>query len=80
MPGPAHVDAASVDSVPHAAVVGKIGIQLAAASIPFVSNLIGNAALPTELWAVVLLGALSAWGLAELVSPLVWRVQGMKAA
>ena len=57
----------------HAAVVGGIAIQLAAASLPFVSNLLGNAAIPVELWAVVFGGALLSWGLAELVSRLVWR-------
>jgi Ca2+-transporting ATPase len=57
----------------HAAVVGGIAIQLAAASVPFVSRLLGNAALPVELWAAVLLAALGSWGLAELMARLVWR-------
>ena len=57
----------------HAAVVGGVGIQLAAASVPFVSNLLGSAAIPAELWALVFVAALVSWGLAELVSRLVWR-------
>lgn len=57
----------------HAAVVGGIGIQLAASSVPFVSNLLGRAALPVELWAVVFAAALGSWGLAELISRVVWR-------
>ena len=57
----------------HAAVVGGVAIQVAAASVPFVSNLLGNAALPVELWTVVLVAALGSWGLAEVISRVVWR-------
>jgi P-type Ca2+ transporter type 2C len=57
----------------HAAVVGGIGIQLAAASVPFVSNMLGSVALPLELWAVVVIAGLGSWRLAELLSRLVWR-------
>jgi Ca2+-transporting ATPase len=57
----------------HAAVVGGVAIQVAAASVPFVSNLLGNAALPVELWAVVLVAALGSWGFAEVISRMVWR-------
>jgi hypothetical protein len=57
----------------HLAVVGGIGIQLAAASAPFVSDLLGSAALPLELWAVVFAAALGSWGLAEFISRVVWR-------
>ncbi len=64
----------------HAAVVGGIGIQLAAASVPFVSHLLGSAALPVELWAVVFGAALGSWGLAELISRIVWRPVAPSAA
>jgi Ca2+-transporting ATPase len=57
----------------HAAVISGIGIQLAAASVPVVSNLLGSAALPLELWAVVFAAALGSWGGAELISRVVWR-------
>ena len=57
----------------HAAVVAGVGIQFAAASLPFTSELLGNAAIPVELWAVVFGGALLAWGLAEGCSRLAWR-------
>jgi len=57
----------------HAAVLGGIGIQLAAASLPPVSNLLGNAAIPMELWMVVFGAAFVSWGLSEGVSRLVWR-------
>ena len=57
----------------HAAVIGGIGIQLAAASVPVVSNLLGSAALPVELWPVVFVAAFGAWGLAELIARVVWR-------
>jgi Ca2+-transporting ATPase len=57
----------------HAAVLSGIAIQLAAASLPVLSRLLGNAALPLELWAVVFAGAFVSWGLAEAISRWVWR-------
>jgi Ca2+-transporting ATPase len=57
----------------HAAVLAGIAIQFAAASLPFVSNLLGHAAIPWELWAVVFAIAFASWGLAEMVSRVVWR-------
>jgi hypothetical protein len=48
-------------------------IQVAAASLPVTSDLLGNAAIPAELWSVVFGGALVAWGLAEVCARLVWR-------
>jgi P-type Ca2+ transporter type 2C len=56
----------------HAAVLGGIGIQFAAASVPIVSNLLGNAAIPLELWGVVFAAAFLAWALAEIMSRVVW--------
>ena len=57
----------------HAAVLGGIAIQLAAASVPVVSNSLGNAAIPAELWILVFGGALLSWGLAEALSRIVWQ-------
>ena len=57
----------------HAAVVGGLAIQLLAASVPALSTLLGNAAIPAELWIVVFAGAFVSWGLAEGVSRIVWR-------
>ena len=57
----------------HAAVVIGIGIQVAAASFPFAAGLLGNAAIPGELWGLVFAAALVAWALAEAISRLVWR-------
>jgi Ca2+-transporting ATPase len=57
----------------HAAVVGGVAIQFVAASLPAVSNLLGNAAIPTELWAVVFVGAFVSWGLSEVIARLAWR-------
>ena len=57
----------------HLAVLAGIGIQVAAASLPLVANLLGNAAIPTELWGLVCGAALLAWALAEAVSRFVWR-------
>jgi P-type Ca2+ transporter type 2C len=63
----------------HAAVLGGIGLQFAAASVPGVSSLLGNAAIPVELWGVVFGGALLSWGMAEAVSRFVWRDAGRRA-
>jgi Ca2+-transporting ATPase len=57
----------------HAAVVGGVAIQFAAASLPIVSNMLGNAAIPPELWAAVFGGAFAAWGTSEVIARLVWR-------
>jgi Ca2+-transporting ATPase len=57
----------------HAAVLAGIGAQVAAALSPFAARLLGNAAIPMELWVLVFGGALLAWGLAETLSRLVWR-------
>jgi hypothetical protein len=52
--------------------LGGIVIQFAAASFPLLSNLLGNAAIPAELWTVVFAAAFLSWGLAEVLSRLVW--------
>jgi Ca2+-transporting ATPase len=57
----------------HAAVAGGIAVQFVAASLPAVSSMLGGAAIPVELWAVVFAGALAAWVLAEAVARVVWR-------
>ena len=57
----------------HTAVLAGIGIQIAAASLPFSAGLLGNAAIPLELWTLVFGGALVAWGLAESSARFVWR-------
>jgi Ca2+-transporting ATPase len=62
----------------HAAVLVGIGLQLAAASLPVTADLLGNAAIPTELWTPVFAGALLAWALAEWISKTVWRDGGQR--
>jgi Ca2+-transporting ATPase len=57
----------------HAAVIGGVAIQFAAASLPLVSNMLGNAAIPVELWGVVFVGAFAAWGASEVIARFVWR-------
>jgi Ca2+-transporting ATPase len=57
----------------HAAVAGGVAIQFVAASLPFVSNMLGNAAIPLELWAVVFAGAFVAWAASEAIARIVWR-------
>jgi len=60
----------------HAAVLGGIGVQFIAASVPAASRLLGNAAVPPELWTVIFGAALVAWGAAEAASRVVWRQAG----
>lgn len=43
------------------------------APLPFTTDLLGNAAIPVELWGVVIGGALLAWGLAEGYTRFAWR-------
>jgi Ca2+-transporting ATPase len=57
----------------HAAVATGILVQVLAAWLPLTSELLGQAAIPPELWGVVAGGALAAWALAEAWSRLVWR-------
>jgi Ca2+-transporting ATPase len=57
----------------HVAVVGGVAIQFAAASLPVVSNMLGNAAIPVELWPVVLVSAGIVWALSEVIAKFVWR-------
>jgi hypothetical protein len=57
----------------HAAVIAGAAIQILAASLPIPAGLLGNAAIPTELWTVVFSAALIAWGLAEMSARFVWR-------
>jgi len=60
----------------HAAVAIGVGIQVAAGSFQFSRSLLGHASIPPELWALVLGGALLAWGLAEAMARIVWRREG----
>ena len=52
----------------HAAVVAGIGVQIAAGSVPFTAELLGNAGIPMELWALVFGAAGLSWALATVVS------------
>ena len=60
----------------HAAVIAGVAIQVAAASLPFTADLLGSAAIPVELWGVVIGSALLAWGLAEAAARLAWLQHG----
>ena len=64
----------------HAAVLGGIGIQLAAASVPLVSTMLGNAAVPVDVWLVVFGSAFLSWGIAEVIARAVWRKAGAAEA
>jgi P-type Ca2+ transporter type 2C len=57
----------------HAAVGAGILIQIAAAALPWTASLLGNAAVPIELWALVGAGAAANLVLAELLARQVWR-------
>jgi Ca2+-transporting ATPase len=56
-----------------AAVLLGIVIQLAAAAWPVTSQLLGQAAVPVALWALVFGAAGLAWALAEVVARVVWQ-------
>jgi Ca2+-transporting ATPase len=64
----------------HAAVAIGLVVQIGAAVIPFVSELLGNAAIPAELWVLVAGSALTSWGLAETWSRVVWRAERVAPA
>ena len=64
----------------YAAVIGGMALQFVAASVPVVSNLLGHAAIPLELWGVVFGGAVVSWGAAEAISRFVWRQGGLDVA
>ncbi len=57
----------------HAAVLGGIAIQVAAAWLPLTARLLGTTSIPAKLWLIVLCAAGAAWVLAELISRAVWR-------
>jgi Ca2+-transporting ATPase len=57
----------------HAAVMAGVAIQVAAASLSFTSELLGNGAIPMELWGVIFGRARLAWGQAAAPSRLAWR-------
>ncbi len=60
----------------HAAVLGGVAIQFVAASVPFVSNMLGHAAIPGELWLVVFGTAFASWALSEVIARFVWAQGG----
>jgi Ca2+-transporting ATPase len=61
----------------HAAVAVGILIQLAAAAIPFTSELLGDARVPAELWLLIFGVAGIAWALAEATARLAWKRHGV---
>jgi P-type Ca2+ transporter type 2C len=59
----------------HVAVGAGILVQIAAAAVPFVADLLGQAHIPIELWALVFGMALLAWALSEAIAQVAWRQQ-----
>ena len=57
----------------HLAVGAGIAVQVAAGEIPFMADLLGNAAVPLTVWPIVFGGALLAWALIEGIALLAWR-------
>jgi Ca2+-transporting ATPase len=57
----------------HLAVAAGVALQIAAAELPFTARLLGEAALPLELWALVASAAVLSWAAAELVARAVHR-------
>ncbi len=60
----------------HIAVFAGVGFQFVAASVPQTSRLLGQAALPVELWGVVLGGAVLAWAWRKAATRIVWHRPG----
>ncbi|HVS19118.1 MAG TPA: cation-transporting P-type ATPase, partial [Planctomycetota bacterium] len=58
-----------------AAVVAGVALQVAAAWMPFSARLLGDVALPLELWAVVAAAAALTWAMAEGVARAVWAAE-----
>jgi Ca2+-transporting ATPase len=52
----------------HAAVAAGIALQFATAWMPFTARLLGDVALPLELWALVAAAAALSWGAAEFIA------------
>jgi Ca2+-transporting ATPase len=59
----------------HAAVAMGLVVQVAAANVPVLAELLGHASIPNELWGLVAASALVSWGLAEVWSRAVWRAE-----
>ncbi|MEW6321365.1 MAG: cation-translocating P-type ATPase [Acidobacteriota bacterium] len=57
----------------HAAVSAGILIQLGAAAVPAVAGVLGDVALPPELWALVAGASLLSWASAEAISRVIWH-------
>ncbi len=57
----------------HVAVASGVVLQAVVAIVPVTARLLGSAALPVELWLLVLGGAAVAWAWAELCSRFTWR-------
>ncbi len=57
----------------HAAVASGVLAQIVAATVPFVSTLLGGASIPRELWAIVFVAAFVSWAVAEWTARIVWK-------
>jgi Ca2+-transporting ATPase len=57
----------------HVAVVAGIAVQVLASLMPLTAGLLGNAAIPAALWALVAGMAVLAWGFSEAVARIAWR-------
>lgn len=62
----------------HAAVVSGIAVQIAVATIPATSRLLGGVTLPWTAWGVVFGAAATAWAMAASVAWVVWRGKGRR--
>jgi Ca2+-transporting ATPase len=57
----------------HAAVLGGVGVQMAAGLTPAIADVLGHAALPLPLWGVVCGTAILSWALAEGWARTIWK-------
>jgi magnesium-transporting ATPase (P-type) len=57
----------------HAAVIGGVALQLAAAWLPWTSQMLGGASMPAPLWLIVAGASLTTWAACTAIAAIVWR-------
>jgi Ca2+-transporting ATPase len=57
----------------HGAVVGGVLLQVAAAALPWTSQMLGGASIPAPLWIIVVASSVISWAACTAIARLVWR-------
>jgi Ca2+-transporting ATPase len=60
----------------HAAVIGGVALQLAAAWMPWTSQMLGGAWMPGGLWMTVAAASITTWAACTAIAAFVWRRRG----